>query len=292
MAKKKHVVSSGQTAKKQLQAAADKFAALEAAQAKNGEQDKLRKMEALQAEVKQLEARVSKSNVAENTKADSKQLLEKVDALVAKNPLKVAAMLSQAAVAFQAGKKKLNPAVTGKAFAPVVKADDAVDELDDLSTPPAVIIADADGVAHNSVMVDSTVTLNDVAAPVVVPKNITPILAALQKELNRLDTKAASAHGIEGFFWKSTYKAKADTIRGVISGAELSDESIITEMDDSSSDLYKALNTHSSYVFQFSTNSYGLPVSTETRAVLHMKEAIEANKSPLITLDDEVSPNI
>ena len=319
--KRSHPVSSGQIAKKQAQATADKLAA----EANKGNKTNLKKMEALQAEARQQAIFLNKSKLAKEGKDKVVGALGAANELAAKNPLKVAAKLAQAVAAFQAGKKKTTPVVKADdvvvsvvktsdvvapvvnaddvvapvvktsdvvapvvnaddVVAPVVKADDVVDSSNEtLTEPPAVLIFEENGVHHSSVNVDATVQLNDSVssddnAPVYGPKIITPIVAALQKELNRLEAKATNAHGIEGFFWKSTYQAKADTIRQVISGAELSDERIIAAMDNSSSDLYKALNTHSSYVFQFSTNSYGLPVSTETRAVLNMRDVIEANK--------------
>lgn len=102
-----------------------------------------------------------------------------------------------------------------------------------------------------------------------------PISIALYKELARLD-KAANNTGMTGFFWASSYKAKAAKIRDAISkfDSDHFEDSVKTAMSYPQSDLYRALNIHTSTLLPFSSGNYGLPCSWETRSVINMKQAV------------------
>lgn len=91
------------------------------------------------------------------------------------------------------------------------------------------------------------------------------VTSALHQELIRLCQKKANRNwsGI----WRKKYDDKA---KAVIKAAEKQPEQkIINDVKDSTSDLYKALNTHSSFFFKFSKSS------TKTTALLNMEKAVK-----------------
>ncbi len=114
------------------------------------------------------------------------------------------------------------------------------------------------------------------------------VVAALYKEAARLHLKAETAGGISGYLWGSSYLAKALAVDSAIKAMEnVSKDSIESSMKDHDSGLYNALNTHSSYIFKFSTGSYGVPASPASRAILNINNIIDKeNKVEEVTLSE------
>lgn len=120
----------------------------------------------------------------------------------------------------------------------------------------------------------------------------TPVYVALKAEVERLEAKASQACGIEGFIWKSNYQAKAENARTALTAIELEhndskamDDLIAEKIVDTNSDMYKALNTHSSYICQFTAS----PTSWKARALINIEKAIEDNKP---AAENEEAPTV
>jgi len=123
-----------------------------------------------------------------------------------------------------------------------------------------------------------------------------PVEKALDKEIMRLMDKASNATGVEGFFWKSSYQAKSAAAVGAYTDLiatyenqadkTVSREAFITQaIQDPTSSIYKALNTHSSYVFRFNAS----PLSFKARALLNIEKVIEDNKPPATEVSETAS---
>ena len=123
-----------------------------------------------------------------------------------------------------------------------------------------------------------------------------PVEYALLNEMRRLDAKKNNATGVEGFFWKSSYQAKSAAAVGAYTDLlaayenqadkTVSREAFITQaIQDPTSSIYKALNTHSSYVFRFNAS----PLSFKARALLNIEKVIEDNKPPATEVSETVS---
>ena len=108
-----------------------------------------------------------------------------------------------------------------------------------------------------------------------------PVVQALLKEHDRLNLKFASTNMISAIFWGSAYQVKATIVMKAINKlGDLTDAKVIAELGNADSDLYKALNIHSSHIFKFSTADYGVPTSYKARALLNIEAAMPAVQAP------------